>query len=369
MNEINEDIKSDGKTRVCNDVLWALPRWFGIESSIAEYAKTHNRRRFMRSISTAIVIIICLTVISGCTNNLNSNGNSRGSRMNFSNLLKSMGKSSIRIEYDKEFDSETPVGASKIGGKPDLPPDFEWFYFQGESYEGVSENRPLSFLAQINCEEANKYDKDSMLPSKGMLYFFYELVTMTWGFDPKDKGSARVYYYPGDTSELNRINFPTNLLDEYKVPEMPISFSSINELPAFEEFIEWHEGFEYSQWDDYDRAKITMGFKSEFDTEEEEEEGINKLLGYADIVQNGMLLQCELTTSGFNTGSPDGYDSVSEQQKEDSKKWQLLLQLDSIQTEKYEMLWGDVGRIYFYINTDALKVLNFESCWLILQCG
>ena len=111
-----------------------------------------------------------------------------------------------------------------------------------------------------------------------------------------------------------------------------------------------------------------MGFEFEFDTEEEEQGEINKLFGYANIIQNGMLLECELAASGVNVGSSDGYKNVSAQQKENSKKWQLLFQLDSIQTEKYEMLWGDVGRIYYYINIDDLKMLNFDNCWLILQC-
>ena len=139
-------------------------------------------------------------MISGCANNQNDSGNSRDGNMNFSDLLQSMGKSSIRIEYDKEFDSETPIGASKIGGKPDLPSDFEWFSFRGESYDGVFENRPLSFLAQINCEEASKYDKSSMFPSKGMLYFFYELETMPWG------NVGRIYYYI-NIDDMKTLNF------------------------------------------------------------------------------------------------------------------------------------------------------------------
>jgi len=46
----------------------------------------------------------------------------------------------------------------------------------------------------------------------------------------------------------------------------------------------------------------------------------------------------------------------------------LLFQLDSIMTKDYEMLWGDSGRIYFYVNSDDLANLNFDNCWLFLQC-
>ena len=65
---------------------------------------------------------------------------------------------------------------------------------------------------------------------------------MTWGFGPQDKGSARVYYYSGDISGLSRTEYPSDLLEEYIIPEMAITFSSENELPDFEEFLEWHEG-------------------------------------------------------------------------------------------------------------------------------
>jgi len=81
-----------------------------------------------------------------------------------------------------------------------------------------------------------------------------------------------------------------------------------------------------------------------------------------------MLLDCELTTSGTNTGGSEGYANVTAQQKANCTKWQLLFQLDSIQADGYEMLWGDGGRLYFYINTDDLVQLNFDKCWLNLQC-
>ncbi|WP_152512736.1 hypothetical protein [Haloplasma contractile] len=43
-----------------------------------------------------------------------------------------------------------------MGGNRDLPNDFEWYYFEGESQlDGTVKSRPLSFLAQFNSEELN----------------------------------------------------------------------------------------------------------------------------------------------------------------------------------------------------------------------
>ncbi len=33
------------------------------------------------------------------------------------------------------------------------------------------------------------------------------------------------------------------------------------------------------------------------------------------------------------------------------------------------MMWGDVGRIYFWITEDALAAADWQDCWLILQCS
>lgn len=319
--------------------------------------------------------------------------------IDFLDLLKPMLKSSIRVSYDENYGGECPVGSSKIGGKPDLPPDFQWYYYRGKSYEetiaslpsGVHEyvNReniqynsalPLSFIAQINCDEIHEYDKDKLLPSKGMLYFFYELANMTWG-DIGDKGGARVYYYSGSVSELQRTDFPSDLKEEFMLPEMPMTFYSKVELPDFEEFIEWHDEFSQHEnvrsrinyWNIYDETKTKLGIENEYDTEEDVK--INKLLGYANLIQAGMLLECEVATKGIKLYSERGgySDKITKEElrqyKEDCTKWQLLFQLESIVTKKYEMLWGDVGRIYFYVNSNDLRKLNFENCWLILQCS
>ena len=300
--------------------------------------------------------------------------------INLTEAIQSLQKNSIRMTFNTAVNQECPVGCSKIGGKPDLPTDFKWFYFEGKVYtddegvydeKGVVKNRPLSFLAQINCEEANKFDAEKVLPSKGMLYFFYDLEAMTWGFYPGDKGSARVYYYPGAASELHRTNFPSDLPNEYPqkyhLPEMAISFSSENETPDFEEFIELQDGLDNLKHKEY--IKLSDKYYAAKGDPRDVDININKLLGYANLVQGGMLMQCELTTSGIDTGSPDGYADISAEQKEHVKNWRLLFQLESICTDEYEMLWGDMGRVYFYIKDEDLRNLNFEDCWLVLQCG
>ena len=69
--------------------------------------------------------------------------------MNMKEKLESLGKNSIRLKIARK---ETyKLGATRFGGKPDVPPDFVWPTYEGESYDHVVKNRPLTFLAQFNC--------------------------------------------------------------------------------------------------------------------------------------------------------------------------------------------------------------------------
>ena len=140
-------------------------------------------------------------------------------------MLTSLKKNEIIISTEFNNNSEL-VDKSKIGGKPYLPKDFVWPYY---------EELPLSFLAQINLEEVNSFDKDKLLPSTGMLYFFYELETEEWGYHPESKGCAKVFYFE-DTSNFELINFPKDMKDYCEVPEFKVSFKSNISLPSYEDF-------------------------------------------------------------------------------------------------------------------------------------
>jgi uncharacterized protein YwqG len=32
------------------------------------------------------------------------------------------------------------------------------------------------------------------------------------------------------------------------------------------------------------------------------------------------------------------------------------------------MMWGDVGRIYFWLTDEDLRARRWEEAWLVLQC-
>ncbi len=52
----------------------------------------------------------------------------------------------------------------------------------------------------------------------------------------------------------------------------------------------------------------------------------------------------------------------------DAQEWILLFQMDTVEKDGFELMFGDCGRIYFYIRKEDLRNRNFENVWLSLQC-
>ena len=88
--------------------------------------------------------------------------------------IKSYAKNAMEISIKVSDDQQIPIGASKFGGSPDLPRSEPW---------PVTEQtgEPLHFIAQINFSEVSEFDTQSELPSRGMLYLFYDCAGMPWG--------------------------------------------------------------------------------------------------------------------------------------------------------------------------------------------
>lgn len=282
------------------------------------------------------------------------------------NMLESSKRNAILINYSEDENKEKlPKGTSKIGGKPDLPKDFQWFYYEGEDYKKIVENRPLSFLMQINCEEVHKYDKESLLPEKGMLYFFYELFTMTWGFSPQDRGSAKVFYYDGEIEDLVPADFPEDMEKDCIIPESKIDFESMNDYPI--DFLDYYDPDDSDEEMDrkekeFEKELDELGYKAD----------TTKLLGHPELIQGEYWEECEgVAGKNIYYGSAPikyGSDEVKKSIKENAKDWILLMQMSELEIGDYGLYFGDSGKIYFNIRKEDLKNKNFDNVWLILQC-
>ncbi len=281
--------------------------------------------------------------------------------INIKKELEKSARNSIRLNI-----SGKRAGYTKFGGRPDVPKGFIWAYFNGKNcLENEPKNRPLSFIAQFDLAEMSKYDTDGLLPKKGLLSFFYECDTMMWGYDPKDKGCARVYYFE-DVNGLAPAEFPDDLAEELRFPEIGITAYSEKSYQQYEDFIVQREKM-VQEWEAFQAAEKSLGIYSEDDHE------CSKLLGWANIIQGNMTRECELVARrGYYLGG--GWEGVTPRDRQETEQWAnrdwlLLFQLGTVETKDFELMFGDCGRIYFYIHRDDLAARNFDNVWLILQCG
>lgn len=245
-----------------------------------------------------------------------------------------------------------------FGGAPCTPKDFEWPYFETDSFDDKSKEvkpRPLAFLAQFDCRDFSENDEDNLLPHTGVLAFFYSIESYRWGYDPADEGCARVYWFE-NTEELKPVSFPNDLTDSYRFPKLQINLSAQDSYPDYETLPQNYDSEEYEEFFE----KIHC----------EEDENISKLLGWADTIQAEMESECELVTNNYNVSD---YSSIPESDVEKAsrvapKKWQLLFQLGTVRDDDFELTFGDEGRIYFWIRKEDLAARRFDRIWLILQC-
>jgi len=91
----------------------------------------------------------------------------------------------MAIRIDIEQTERELFCCTKWWGDPDMQPDME--YPMMDTPEG---KYPLTFICQVDCEEAAKLDPSGLLPAEGMLYFFAAIDGLI-GYDsplPLEKG-------------------------------------------------------------------------------------------------------------------------------------------------------------------------------------
>ncbi len=108
-------------------------------------------------------------------------------------------------------DDKLPVGASKLGGLPDLPANMQWPY-----YNSV----PLTFIGQFKFSEIAKCDLDGILPHQGILYYFIETDDMIFGMY-EQRSAWRVLYVEDENVPLIRTIHPTYQGEFRLVTELP----------------------------------------------------------------------------------------------------------------------------------------------------
>ncbi|MGG3798683.1 YwqG family protein [Metabacillus fastidiosus] len=251
--------------------------------------------------------------------------------------------SSIGIVKENVSEDDIPVGSSKFGGLPDLPSNFS-FPVYNDGY--------LTFLVQLNLEEAKPFDKNNLLPNKGILYFFYDIMEQPWGMDEEDEGCFKVLYFDGHLEQLKRTPYPEETEDYFPLPAYKVVFDERFTFPEEFEGMKWNdEGIE----DFYEFREHIMQ-----ETEEDVSHPMHYMLGQPFNIQNDIFEEIVYY---------ENKEKLSWNSKEIRSKAEelvLLFQMDS--DDDLEVMWGDAGILYFCINKEDLQKKQFDQVKFTLQC-
>jgi hypothetical protein len=115
-----------------------------------------------------------------------------------------------------EDGADAPIGASRLGGMPDLPPEVPWPWrpaFSDRKFFKDHAERPwpLSFVAQIDFAEILSAGGLEGFPSSGRVLFFCDPIEVPWGQSMEDQTCGSVMFFSEQTESLGRRNFPAEL--------------------------------------------------------------------------------------------------------------------------------------------------------------
>jgi len=225
---------------------------------------------------------------------------------------------------DTSLGDSNPVGVSKVGGYPDLPPGFEWPYWEGA---------PIPFLAQFRLDAVARFDTEGILPKNGMLYFFWD-VTMQLFMYGGDPVNWKVVHYTGDLASLKRTSPPPGLIEYGETNPNRIDFES--ELTAPSQCSNEMEALLTAEEDQDKYDEFWRAYK--------ESKRTKPANPYNDFNPHHHLLGC----SEVQCNDP-----------RPNNEWRLLFVIDS--DRDAGLNWGDVGTISFLIREDDLRNGRFDN--------
>ena len=307
-------------------------------------------------------------------------------------------------------EAEIALGATKIGGTPDLPITMPWPWrppypdhaerveaaqagvdlfnpqdmaaLQAETLETlgiesakvnfsslnldflVEDTRrtgnpaPLQFIAQVDLAEIwSTGPVDPDIPREGRLLLFYDTDHRPGGDRPADITGARLIHDLTPTDALGRASPPAELSARKQTagfrPQRCVLHAGI-----------WPPYFGSPEWNACEiKAKAEKTVKAWW-YEVTRDGHDHRFGGHPLQIQGDMQTECALVSQGLDLSAWNS--KAAERLKSDAANWLMLLQIAS--DDRAGMMWGDVGNLYVWIHRDALRARRFEEARVIMQC-
>ncbi|MDC0673945.1 YwqG family protein [Nannocystis radixulma] len=279
--------------------------------------------------------------------------------------VRALARPALRLHLDpdeEDDDSTCPMGQTRLGGEPDLPPSCAW-----PEVDGVL----LTFVAQFDLAELVGRPAAGELPAHGLLSFFYAPIPP----DGVRGHPVRVLHFT-DLDELARRPVPAgveklrahaiDLEDEVHFPSLASDFFYESLLP-FERVLACHRGRRQGTGEELVPSGPLAYFIAGAERINEPERPFHRLLGHPAAIQGDPYLDIEIAAR------PQGWDGWEDGTEEALKihlqalRWRLLLQIDAVEQDGL-LLNQDGGFFYFWIPADALARHDWTQARGELQC-
>jgi len=252
------------------------------------------------------------------------------------------------------------LGASRLGGWPDLPEGSTWPTWQ---------QRPMAFIGQLNIEDISLAQPGIRLPKKGVLLFFLGCGTDTFEREPfnkqmymtdlmpdiDQKNSVKVVFSQSEVA-LERTRYGGDILPELFSPcpvkirkggmPLPHELTAHYQCMPFDdlELENYNELLDYIATDDYE----------------------NQISGYPAMLQSTPLeWGVENQSLGKDQFDVPKTESKLQSHNEASTQWSMLLQLTSDANADY--IWGDGGHLYIYCPRAEMEQGVFDNCYAVFE--
>ncbi|MBQ9682276.1 MAG: DUF1963 domain-containing protein [Neisseriaceae bacterium] len=229
-----------------------------------------------------------------------------------------------------------------------------------EDEERANSPHPLTFMAQLNLAELADCDTENLLPKSGLLSFFYDYESGDGG---DNQQCAKVFYFSPETP-LVRMPLPLDRQkdceDEYiDIGELAVSFSRQSFVPSmyyaeeqFPDIDVWHEFLDTVEYEQlFGEARECCSIK---------------LFGWAETMQPDVMEEeCQLRAMGLNPYDYPNDPKIETEVNRHKDDWILLFQLDS--APNTDLIFGEYGRLYFWIRKEDLVAKRFDKVIHIVQ--
>ena len=266
-------------------------------------------------------------------------------------LIK-MIRPTVGIRTKSSDDKNLKVGTSKIGGKPDLPKDFEWPRANG---------KPMLFCAQYNLSEIMRFDKENALPKKGFFYIFLSL-NEEWN---EFNGIKQPYKFIFSENEnIIRTEFPNDLKENETFKTAVIEYFEYYTIPHW-------QNYKLSEFDKkYDDFNFYFIEPTELYMIEElyqDSDNMHQILGHDRSIQSSVVYEFASKELGLYGAESSEYQKRWNDILELSKTYELLLQLDCYDSNSDLTKFGGSGTYYFGLSKADLENKNFNDIKMSFQ--